>query len=105
MTRDSTELREAITQSRVGQTRWRCPVKLRDEIVGFAQERRREGVSVMKVAKELGVSESGLNRWLQKSRGATSTCSRDREAFAPRAVGLDHSGRLPSRGSEFSVRS
>ena len=69
MTRDCTELRNSITESRVGQTRWRCPAKLRDEIVGFARERRREGVSVMKVAKELGVSESGLNRWLQKADG------------------------------------
>ena len=69
MTRDCTELREAITQSRVGQARWRCPVKLRDEIVGFAQERRREGVSVLKIATQLGVSESGLSRWLQKADG------------------------------------
>ena len=69
MTRDCTVLRSAITESRVGQTRWRCPAKLRDEVVGFAQERRREGLSVMKIAKELGVSESGLNRWLQKADG------------------------------------
>ena len=69
MTRDCTELRNAITESRVGQTRWRCPAKLRDEIVGFARERRREGISVTKIAKDLGVSESGLNRWLQKADG------------------------------------
>ena len=64
-----TELREAITRSRVGQTRWRCPAELREEIVGFTNERRREGVSVMKVARELGMSESGLNRWLPKGDG------------------------------------
>ena len=69
MTRDFTELREAITRSRAGQTRWRCPAKLRAEIVEFTQARRREGVSVMKVAKELGMSESGLSRWLQKKDG------------------------------------
>ncbi len=56
MTTNYTELRDAITKSRVGQTRWRCPAKLRDEIVGFTQERRREGVSVMRVARELGMS-------------------------------------------------
>lgn len=69
MEKDSKELRAAIAKSRVGQSRWRCPAKLRDEIVGFAQERRREGVSVMKLAQELGVSESGLIRWLQKAEG------------------------------------
>ncbi len=69
MTRDTTELREAIIQSRVGQTRWRCPAKLRDKIVGFARERTQEGVSVRKIARQLGVSESGLNRWLQKAGG------------------------------------
>ena len=69
MARDCTELRNAIAESRVGQTRWRCPAPLRDEIVGFAQERRREGASVRKTARELGVSESSLNRWLQKADG------------------------------------
>ena len=69
MTRNSTELREAITKSRTGQTRWRCPTALREEIVGFTQERRREGVSVKKIAKQLGMSESGLNRWLLKADG------------------------------------
>ena len=69
MTTDYTELREAITKSRVGQTRWRCPAQLREEIIGFTQERRQEGVSVMRVAKELGMSESGLSRWLPKRSG------------------------------------
>ena len=69
MTTDYTELREAIARSRVGQTRWRCPAQLREKIVGFTQERRQEGVSVMRVARELGMSESGLNRWLPKADG------------------------------------
>ena len=69
MARDCTELRNAIAESRFGQTRWRCPVKLREEVVCFAQERRREGVSVRRVAQELGVSESGLSRWLLKAAG------------------------------------
>lgn len=69
MTRDSTELRESITQSRIGQNRWRCPTPLREEIVEFAQARRREGCSVKKIAEELGVSESGLSRWLPSGSG------------------------------------
>ena len=63
------ELREAITRSRVGQTRWRCPAPLREKVVEFTKERQGEGVAVVKVAKELGMSESGLNRWLQKGDG------------------------------------
>ncbi len=66
MTTNYTELREAITKSRVGQTRWRCPAELREAIVEFTQERRRDGVSVGRVAKELGMSESGLSRWLPR---------------------------------------
>lgn len=69
MTRNATELREAITKSRTGKTRWRCPAPLREEIVGFIQERRAEGVSVNKIAAQLGMSESGIRRWLQKADG------------------------------------
>ena len=65
MTREVQELREAITRSRAGEPRWRCPVPLREEIVQFAKERRQEGDSIVKIADSLGVSESGLNRWLQ----------------------------------------
>ena len=64
-----TELRDAIISSRMGQTRWRCPAELRAEIVDFTQARQREGVSVMKVAKALGMSASGLKRWLPKGQG------------------------------------
>jgi transposase-like protein len=42
---------------------------LREEIVEFTQERQREGVSVKTTAGELGMSESGLRRWLQKADG------------------------------------
>ena len=69
MTTDCIELREAIAKSRVGQSRWRCPAALRDEIVELAQERKRDGFSVRKIAEELGVSESGLTRWLQSGSG------------------------------------
>ena len=69
MTTDSTELRESIIKSRIGQSRWRCPPALREEIVELAKARRREGCSVRKIAIELGVSESGLSRWLQGGSG------------------------------------
>ena len=64
MTTTYDELREAIARSRVGQTRWRCPVDLREKIAEFAKERKNEGVGVGEMAKSLGVSESGLSRWL-----------------------------------------
>lgn len=69
MTTNSTELRESITRSRIGQSRWRCPPALREEIIEFSRERRREGCSVKRIAAELGVSESGLSRWLQVGSG------------------------------------
>lgn len=65
MTSDSSELREAITRSRAGQIRWRCPRPLRARIVAFTQQRQQAGISIEKTARELGVSASGLTRWLQ----------------------------------------
>ena len=64
MTTTYDELREAIARSRVGQTRWRCPVELREKVAEFAKERKKEGAGVGEMAKRLGVSESGLGRWL-----------------------------------------
>ncbi len=69
MAKQIEELRVAITKSRVGQSRWRCPVPLRDEIVGYAKARRHSGASVLRIARELGVSETGLTRWLQIESG------------------------------------
>lgn len=65
MTTNSSDLREAILQSRAGQHRWRCPVPLREKIVALTRERREAGVSVEKIARELGLSASGLSRWLK----------------------------------------
>ena len=65
MTSDSSELREAITRSRAGQIRWRCPAPLRTRIVAFTRERQQAGMSIETTARELGVSASGLTRWLQ----------------------------------------
>ena len=65
MTSDSSELREAITRSRAGQIRWRCPPPLRAKIVAFTRQRQQTGMTIEKTARELGVSASGLTRWLQ----------------------------------------
>lgn len=64
MAQNTSELREAITQSRAGQVRWRCPEPLREKIVEYARQRQGAGLSVLKVAQELGLSSSGLARWL-----------------------------------------
>ena len=63
MTSASSDLREAIVQCRAGQTRWRCPLPLRAQVVAFAQEQRQTGRSIQTVAHELGLSESDLARW------------------------------------------
>jgi len=68
MTTDQ-ELREEITASRAGQSRWRCPEPLRERVVGYARERRREGVSLRRTAKKLGLSESTLLRWCRVTEG------------------------------------
>ena len=65
MTTTFSELRETIIRSRAGQDRWRCPKPLRQQIVDFANTQRQEGMAVFKIAKRLGISESGLARWLQ----------------------------------------
>ena len=62
-------LREALAESRIGKSRWRCPVGLRAEAIEYAKDRRSRGDGVAKIAGELGVSESGLLRWL-RSTGA-----------------------------------
>lgn len=68
MAKSSTELQEAITRSRSGQVRWRCPIPLREEIVQFTRDCQRDSISVVKVARELGLSESGLSRWLNAGK-------------------------------------
>ncbi len=69
MVKSKEELREAITRSRVGQSRWRCPSPLRAEVIEYSKARQHEGVAVIRIARELGVSGSGLARWLQVGSG------------------------------------
>lgn len=68
MTMNAAQLRAEITESRVGQDRWRCPPVLRKKVVEFAEQGRREGVAVSRLADEVGLSVSGLRRWLDKGR-------------------------------------
>ena len=70
MTQNTEDLRAAITRSRANAVRWRCPAPLKEEIVALTERRRAEGTPLMTIARELGVSESGLNRWLQKKSGS-----------------------------------
>jgi len=60
-------LRDAIAQSRVGTRRWQCPPGLRSEAVALARERQTSGEGVGRIAKDLGLSESGLSRWLRSA--------------------------------------
>lgn len=82
MARTKEELREALTRSRAGQSRWRCPMPLREEIIEYSKARREAGIAVMRIARELGVSESGLARWLQDEPG-TGPLRRVRIQHAP----------------------
>lgn len=60
-------LREAIERSRAGKVRWRCPRGLRSEIVALTRERQAGGEGVGRIALDLGLSESGLSRWLRSA--------------------------------------
>lgn len=73
MTSKSSDLREAIAQSRAGRARWRCPLPLRAQVVALAQEQREAGMSIQTVARELGLSESGLSRWLKAAEPLKAT--------------------------------
>ena len=62
-------LRKAIAQDRAGKKRWQCPPGLRAEAVALARERQARGEGVERIAKDLGLSESGLSRWLRSAEG------------------------------------
>jgi len=62
-------LREAIERSRSGKTCWQCPQGLRSEVVALARKRQAGGEGVGRIARELGLSESGLSRWLRSADG------------------------------------
>ena len=68
MTTDQ-ELREEITASRAGRSRWRCPTPLRERIIQHALERRRQGASLRQMGSALGLSESTLLRWTRGKDG------------------------------------
>ena len=62
-------LREAIERSRAGKSRWRCPQGLRSEVVAFTRERQAQGEGLAKIARAVGLSESGLSRRLRAAGG------------------------------------
>ena len=65
MTQTTESLRAAITRSKAGQKRWICPPDLKKEIVRHVRAGREAGAQVKTLAGELGVSQSGLERWLR----------------------------------------
>ena len=64
MTTTYSELREAIAHDRAGKEHWRCSEPLRERVVTFARQRQQAGEAVMRIAEQLGLSPSGLSRWL-----------------------------------------
>ena len=69
MTMNPVQLHEAIARSRTGEGRWRCPKPLRREAARYAEAEIRRGRSLHEVARELGISRSGLARWLRRGEG------------------------------------
>jgi len=69
MTKNADALRDEITRSRSGLDRWRCPDGLRRKIVEYAEQGRGEGIPVARLAERVGLSTSGLRRWLSQGRG------------------------------------
>ena len=65
MTHTAESLRAAVTRSKAGQKRWVCPPYLKEDLVRFARARREEGVHLKTLAQDLGVSMSGLERWMR----------------------------------------
>ena len=65
MTEEFQQLREEILGSRAGQVRWRCPQDLREKVVQAVEQGRRDGQSTHQMAEALGLSNSGLRRWLK----------------------------------------
>ncbi len=87
MSKETETLREALIQIRNGRSRWRCPSRLREEIVRYSQSRRSEGWPIRKIAEELGLSKTGLSRWLDAASGRLRPV-RVMESAPPRSLDL-----------------
>jgi hypothetical protein len=62
---DHEVLRGEIDRSRAEQGgRWRCPGELRQRLTAHIRERRGEGVSLERIATDLGVCEASVSRWV-----------------------------------------
>ena len=67
-------LREAIIRSRreTQGGRWRCPKDLRREITTWAMDQRGQGHGISTIAAQVGMSRSGLARWLPQPESRTA---------------------------------
>ncbi|APR87935.1 hypothetical protein A7982_13284 [Minicystis rosea] len=65
------EIRAALVRSNVGFGR-PYPQATRQAVIELVAQRRREGVGLSRVAKELGVSATTLRKWGQKDRAASA---------------------------------
>lgn len=82
-------LRAELEAARGGQSRWRCPAALRERVIAFA--RREIGVrgrTLQAVASELGLSQSGLGRWLRRERSSDLLRGRFRPVQVVAASGV-----------------
>ncbi len=93
-------LREALAESRLGKSRWRCPQGLRADVVDYAKGRRAGGDGVAKIADELGVSESGLLRWLRSTEAGFREVRIRPESPIGRRPGAGHAAWISAGGSE-----
>lgn len=62
--------REAITQLGPRGRTTPYPRNLREEAVGYAQERRAQGATWRSIAQELGLGVDSLTHWARGSRGS-----------------------------------
>ncbi len=96
MTNLKEQLRRAIEESRTEQTKWRCPRALRAKVVDYALRRRQGGASVIEISRELGMSSSGLRRWLP----AAKTGGGFREV---RVLDVPSQPRMPNPGESLGL--
>jgi transposase-like protein len=54
-----------------GGKRWRTPIALREEITAWGRGLQSSGYAVSWIAREIGLSESALRRWLDSGREET----------------------------------
>ncbi len=72
MTERASEYRARVDEIRQrGGERWRTPAPLREEITSWAQGLQSSGYAVSRIAREIGLSDSALRRWLEPGEEET----------------------------------